>query len=262
MSNRKTMLMRLVRRFSLPIALVVLGNSGISYAADWSFEDHPHPLFEALTPQELDEIQNVAEKPEDFYCQNANQAQFEIYLKRYPDYLESGGARSGLQENWKSHVYSTPNAIDLMCLVKYEAKSLARDIFAFWSGDPNDPYSLDHDLLYCGKFVRRDRSAASLELAMRIEKFQYYVGLNEPRWAHEYLAAFESSAPTAILHPDVEYYFQKRFVFESWQQTVHAPKTHHPTHEFTPERLAFLNDAVARGDFQLVIDTMGDCMLP
>lgn len=235
---------------------------GIAETLAWSFETHLHPLLKEQSATENDRLRKALYKNEPISCLTGNRIQFEIYKEHYPAYTLYGNDHTERYEAWKHHVYATKRDIDLLCLMRFEEQAITHQVEKFKDYSLDDPLDYEGGLLYCGKFVNRDRSNKSEALAEKIEKFLTYVRLNEPRWAHEFLSAFEFSRPTVILHPDIEYYFKKRFVWENWQQTVYVPDTRHPDHIFTPERLAFLDDAVARGDLQSVIDSMGACLTP
>ena len=242
------------------LSISAFPKSGISNDGTWSFDLHPHPLQSQLSEAEKETISFFYEN-EKIFCETGHKRQFEIYRDHFPDFIAHFPSEEAAKEAWKHHVYSTTRKINLICLMRYEQSLIADQVFRFMMLEHiNSIPVVDNDLLYCGKFVDAERTEKAKTLAANIKKFLFYVQLNEQRWAHAFLEAFASGYSAVILHPDIEYYFQNRFVWESWLQLQNAPDTRHPNHKFTPERKALLDQAVAKGDLQYVIDTMGDCI--
>ncbi len=123
-------------------ALFFAGGLSTAKAGEWSFEDHPIPQYSEYTKAETDFLQTTRGKNSGrIPCAVTIEAEFQIYLKRYPAYVETGSFQT-LFANWKRHqVYSTDSFNG--CIVHTPWLKLM-DLATF--GDPVN-------FRYCGKLI-------------------------------------------------------------------------------------------------------------
>ncbi|AVX03426.1 hypothetical protein MXMO3_00894 [Maritalea myrionectae] len=219
-----------------------------AFALDWSFKVHPHPLFDELTQDEHDAIFAAIRDESERECAKAQRLQFQIYLKRYPSFADTGTSESR-KKAWLHHVLGTPLDVERTCILFAEVSKLM-DL---------TKNAEETDFFFCGKFSRPPESAKEEEIATLIREIFGYIQTDEPGRANKFLS-YNAIGPIIELHPDIEYYYRARFTPPDYIDKKKVMRqTVHPNHTISPKRRTELDQAIEAGDVQRVIDIMGDC---
>lgn len=240
----------LARQFFLVTALTAFANaSGYTEEMAWSFETHPNPEYEDLSEDERFFIKLHSDRFSGKMgrCMAHILATYEIYLRRYPEFQETGDAMDNFKR-WKRHIADENQFLRSDCLHLYPALKLYT--FAVQPFVRNDFY-------YCGLFSRKAFTPLEHEARLLIEELVYYANTNEWLTIAPLIRDHEEGK-IIDLNPDVEYYFRKLMLpvpkeYEKYTDVSHLIP------QLSPERLAFLEDAIAKRDYHAVATSTKPC---
>jgi len=215
---------------------------------DWSFEAHPYPGYAQMTGEEFELRGNglaSAESPAEL-CRLIISNAFDVYNDRYPDFRRTGDVDQRYHA-WRTHLSHLDLDVIGNCaytLPFYEIIELSTQL-------------RDAGLSFCGRV--RTASATPLETRFQILTGQLIDHVKTGQ-IEAVAALYSTHDATSVvtLNPDVEYWVRSRLALSDrldpadWDISHLLPK-------LDPERIAFLDDAVARGDFSAVVETTGPC---
>lgn len=217
-------------------------------AAEWSFEEHPIPHISEFTKAETDYLQKASDETNGrIPCAVSIEARFQIYLKRYPAYAETGTFQT-LFANWKRHqVYGSDSYH--ACIVHTPWMKLM-DLATF--GDPVN-------FRYCGRLINPVVTKTDIAVLEILREAALYANSGNP-FAVGIFLELDEDYDFVDLNPDVEYYFRKLVRFTD-ETTPALYDVSHLKPLLTPERIAFLDRAVQTSDLEAVIATTPPCRL-
>ncbi len=227
--------------------LVALPQHALAQKLDWSFEEHPQPISFDLVGEEFRLLtRGTADTGSHDYCRIILANAFEIYERRHPDFLKTGEIDRRYRE-WKAYMARKNDIYLGFCLYEIPTMELYRTSFR-----------IDMDgLQFCGARITSSGTPAE-------RYFQYFTDqlLDNAEAgqvdALDSLLASNELRDLISLNPDIEY-FLRRSLFvagegkpEDWDVSQMLP-------ELDAERIAFLDDAIARKDFAAVVATTPAC---
>ncbi len=220
-----------------------------SQNSTWSFEEHPHPLYDELTEEEKKNSDVLAEYPLDGMspCEADLLATYEIYLRRYPGFQKRGNARTNFT-NWKNYIAHQKQNRGTLCMYKVPFRRL--DAITF------EPY-VRKDFYFCGQYSRIPYTPLEHDAYLLIEEAISYAKTGH--WsAVTTLVASQGEDHVIDLNPDIEYYFRK-LIYPFAEDVEQDRDTSHLEPMLSAERIRFLDDAVTKRDFEAVVDTTPQC---
>ncbi|WP_180900434.1 hypothetical protein [Martelella soudanensis] len=231
------------------IVLLFLAILQPAHAADrWSFETHPHPSYPDEYAQE--DLAMIADINALGFDGCAAQVAFDylIYNRTYPDYALKHDGEDGL-EAWKLHVLRTERSASAFCIVQTVSEAL-REVYIL------RPSESRLDGLFCGRFGRpaetilEDRVVELLHKLVSFAETGHYFAIPELLRSRNWL--------DFRFNPDIRYYLEARQ--ERRYGNEPAPILRQAVIELQGrDRLAFVEDAIARNDLAGVIATSPDC---
>jgi len=225
-----------------------LVGQALAQELSWSFESHPHPDLSELTPQELS-LKFVDMPPSQgsvVDCLVHLDKDFEVYNFRYPSFRQTGEVDTRYNA-WKRYVADTNNAGVGFCkyavsglLLLMERTRFEVEGFRFCGALPK-PSGTDAG--------RRFNTLVSEMLTNAQTGFAYPI---------EVLFMARQIDTIVSFNPDIEYYL-RRFLAEAGEGTPEDWDVSKVLPELDPERIAFVDAAVARKDFGAVVETTAPC---
>lgn len=112
--------------------------------SDWSFEAHPHPTYDDMTDEERRASTVPDNVPGYSPCAASVLASYNIYLDRYPEYAETGNARTNFI-NWKYQI----------ALSERREATYCTGVAPFHQiGELNLSLFVRKDFYFCGRYSR------------------------------------------------------------------------------------------------------------
>ncbi len=229
-------------------AFIFAGGLSTAKAAEWSFEDHPIPHISEFTKAETDFLQQADDNRNGRNpCAVGVEAEFQLYLKRYPAYGDTGSFQT-LFANWKRHQVYSSNSYNA-CIVHTLWLKLM-DLATF--GDPVN-------FRYCGKLINPVVTKTDIAVLEILREAALYANSGSPL-AIDIFLELDEDYDFVDLNPDVEYYFRKLTRSREYTEPeLYDTSRLKPL--LTPERIAFLDKAVQTSDLDAVIATTPPCRL-
>ena len=219
--------------------------AGTQIELSWSFDEHPHPQEHMLTHEEKLIIETAESEGRAGFCERSLETKFQIYNARYPEFAQNGdnGARFLA---WKRYLASDRNNLENFC-IRLSAANRILDA------------KYNTDLIFCGVFSLKPETPLEQAFAEAVEELISYVGVGNLAAMHELL--YHHRPGTIVsLNPDVELYIRKyAYVNTEFDRHEGTWYTDHLEPLLTPQRIAFVDDAVERGDFRAVLETTSAC---
>ncbi|AJY45943.1 hypothetical protein [Martelella endophytica] len=170
-----------------------------------------------------------------------------IYNRRYPEFAFTHDFNEGL-EAWKLHVLKTDRASSSFCIVLEVTEEL-RELYSYDFATPTEG-------LFCGKPGRPPRNAAEDRIMALLDRLVSYASTDNS-FALPALSEVEGWSDIR-LNPDIRYYVEARDARRYGNEP--APILRDTVIALQgKERLAFVEDAIARNDLAGVIATSPDC---
>lgn len=183
-------------------------------------------------------------------CSNKMQALFAIYNERYPEFEKSGSVKNRYSE-WTLHILKKNYFYESECITD----ALFLDVL-------NSKYSVS--MVYCGKFSQKAQTDQDHLFVQSLEQTADYVQMGVLTVMNN-LLSLHNPGTTVSLNPDVELYIRKYMEENDEYGQFNARNgvwyTGHLEPLLSPERIAFVEDAVERGDFEAVLDTTSPCVV-
>jgi hypothetical protein len=214
---------------------------------NWSFEQHPHPGYLEKTPAETAAIYAARDSGLTYPggCVRGTRAAFDLYHQRYPQFAESGDEETRFKR-WKWHIVSSGGYGERHCIIHL-------------------PYLLipdlegGSDLIFCGRFsgvpiTKTDQIFFEIVSEMRDHA---QLGISE---SMQFLMLLNGSLWDIELNPDVDYFVRKWLAQSGYK--AKGVETDHLQPVLTPERKAFVDEALVRGDLKSVLETTAPCTPP
>ncbi len=237
------------RLFVLPISsvLLVLGASiSTVTAAEWSFEQNPIPHINDYTAAE-NKFVDQAEKDGSgrIACAVYVEAEFQIYLKRYPEFKNTGTLRS-IFARWKRHQVYNQLSYNV-CIVHVPSFKLA---YLTSSVETINFH-------YCGRLIDTVVTKADIAALEALREAIDYANSGSPLAVETFLG-FDEDYDFVALNPDVEYYFRSIIRTPQYAEPD-LLDTSHLRPLLSAERLAFVDKATKTRDLDAVIATTAPC---
>lgn len=231
------------------VSVIKLAHTEATKGINWSFSDQPHPADHTLTRDEKAPLEEIAQgQGFSEYCSKLLRTHFNIYNDRFPKFTQAGSADKRFLA-WKHHV-----VVDGFSDGYNGAKHCAQ-FMAFHQA--LDPYA-SNNLRFCGAFSDRPKSPSERKFRNAIEEMISYADAGNLD-ALDSLLILHSPGSNVMLNPDVEFYIRKALQINDEYEDVWY--TGHLEPLLSPERIAFVEDAVERGDFEAVLDTTSPCVV-
>lgn len=186
---------------------------------------------------------------------------FIVYLETYPDYAETG-PRNLLYARWLDYAEASEEWSLPCCLSAPHGYQLRRML--------EEP-DADVTISYCGRFAGDPETSYDWLAKMHIDVIEHIALKGSVAGLSVYLQ-LDGKGRVVNLNPDVVYYLKSAilssdnptrpdYLFDendaSWRdQPWNRPNLEE---ELSPERKAFVDEAVARGDLAAVLETTGPC---
>ena len=215
----------------------------------WSFAEHPHPDFTDEYSAEEDAVIADLEAMGAGFDNCSAQIVFEylIYNRRYPEFAFTHDFNEGL-ELWKQHVLEANRAASSYCIV-IEVTEELRELYSYDFATPTEG-------LFCGKHGRHPRDSAEDRIMALLDRLVSYAATGN-YFALPALSEVEDWSDIR-LNPDIRYFVEARH--ERRYGNEPAPILRDTVIALQgEERLAFVEDAIARNDLAGVIATSPDC---
>ncbi|MBB4122119.1 hypothetical protein [Martelella radicis] len=234
---------------SLSAACLFLFSAALPAQANWSFAVHPHPDFTDEYSAEEDAIFSDLEAVGNGFRNCAARIMFEylIYNRRYPEFAFTHAFNDGL-EAWKLHVLKTGRASSAFCIVLEVTEEL-RELYSYDFATPTEG-------LFCGKPGRPYINAEESRIMGLLDRLVSYAATGH-YFALPALAEVEDWSDIR-LNPDIRYYVEARQARRYGNEP--APILRDTVIALQgKDRLAFVEDAIARNDLHAVIETSPPC---
>jgi len=231
--------------------MVLLPNAGAHEVGaarqQWEFSGDRQPSFELLVDQR-----------EGFFalqCQEQLNILYENYAKLYPDYRPLMG-KAALRKNWRQSLVhdGIDNRLDSFNFCVYSMLSNSIQKSPLRNEKTRN--------IFCGRFGNYLRET-ELQIAESLQELTGYA-LYGSASANYHLLNVTDTYAAITMNDDVRYYFQELLK----QQTASKPKIRKALESVflpetsikpSPKRRKFVEDALARGDYQTVLATSDPC---
>ncbi|TNB47435.1 hypothetical protein FF124_11265 [Martelella lutilitoris] len=216
---------------------------------NWSFADHPHPDFMDEYSAEEDAMIADLEAMGAGINNCSAEIVFEylIYNRRYPEFAFTHEFKEGL-EVWKHHVLETNRAASSFCIV-IEVTEELRELYSYDFATPTEG-------LFCGKPGRPYINAEESRIMGLLDRLVSYAATGNS-FALPALSEVEDWSDIR-LNPDIRYYVEARQARRYGNEP--APILRDTVIALQgKDRLAFVEDAIARNDLYAVIETSPPC---
>ncbi|WP_299860292.1 hypothetical protein [uncultured Hoeflea sp.] len=225
-----------------------IGPAGAEEVAVWSFEDHPHPEVQDLTPVERsmrEQVQATNYGNAYLRCADSVDIAYEIYNGRYPAFANQGDPKANLRA-WKRHIIREAYPGFSVCV----------------GGLPN--YAIDWHaerlekatIFFCGHFSAPPENEAD-HLLMELVNEALDFWLDGSRGIA--FGFFIIADRTLIrLNPDVEYFLRNSIENDEEYKPFEWDSSH-LVPLLTPERRTLVEAAVKRRDLAAVLATTPAC---
>ena len=242
---------------SAAFILVFLSSYQVSLAEDWSFQDNLQPGILELSLEELRYIDGDRKKdgmlPE---CGGKVRRSYEIYLKHYPEYETTAEPEQAYQ-NWRNYILSDEDNSLGGCMTG----TYAYAIETLYIRDPSRI-----TISYCGRF---SAEPVTDEDRFVVDTMSYLVGLAERGYEVALGYYLLMDGYTVVrLNPDI-LYFLRRVLDDSFfandlglfdtPDSIFAVNSPRLEDQISPERKAFVDEAVVNNDLAAVLATTKPC---
>ncbi len=242
---------------SAPFMLIFLFGPQTSFAGDWSFQEHPQPGILELSLEETRYVDGDWKQdgmlPE---CGGKVHRSYEIYLKYFPEYAETAGPEQAYQA-WRDYILADEENSLGGCMTG----AYAYAIETLYKRDPSRI-----TISYCGRFSAEPTTEEDLFV---VNTIRYLEGLADKGFAvaQGYYLLMDGYG-VVRLNPDILFFLRQSLIGSPWavelglfvtpdsSLAVNSPNLEE---QLSPERKAFVDDAVARGDLAAVRETTAPC---
>ena len=215
-------------------------------AAEWSFDEHPHPSIFDYTKKERRIARSLRFAFDIDSCLVSLLSSYRIYRERYPDYEKTGDPITNF-ENWKRHLVHSDQEIIPTCLF-YEEGSRFHDM------------SYRRPFFFCGRSLDEPEASYDENIEMQFAKLLDFANSGRSDAVYE-LFDTQRHRPNIALNPDVEFYFRRIIRTDIWLQEELRDTSHLEPH-LDAERKAFVEKAVKTRDLAAVMATTAPCNPP
>lgn len=230
----------------LVFALSILLVSQAYAQDDWSFADHPQPVYEDQTPAErkvLEEAEREAASDEDG-CRLFVDAYYRIYKLRYPDFGDWNTEEVRFLR-WENHMIHGPPYLANGCLALKTALAI-RDIDRNLDG-----------FFYCGRFSRSHWTRREEKIGKLVQEIIAYASSGIYS-AISSLIMINDLSPAVDLAPAVEYYFRK--LKDPDHPELFDPRdVSHLVPLLDAKTRIVIEDAAKRRDLDIVLEMVEEC---
>ena len=216
---------------------------------DWSFEDHQHPSVRDLSLEKKRLLgQAYEEDKKSPGCSTLIATEFKFYTDKYPKYLEVGDEEI-LRQKWLDYVTQSGH-------VKWATCFYAKPHDAFYELATTYKEN-DREFYFCGLPSHSPANDYERSIVEHSSRMIFYAQKGVFH-AVFYLMLANHLKTVFHLNPDIEYYFRK-ITKEAPTKSKDFSNVSHLTPKLSPERIAFLDEAVKRLDYQAVLETTQPC---
>ena len=211
----------------------------------WSFRNNPHPLYFEYSEQEKEKINLLRSQKNS--CETILVTEYEIYTSRYPDIFKYGDEKTNFK-NWKNHLAKELAKGEMLsidsCLYLVPFYRLAQ-------------LTADEGFYYCGRYSRLPNTKTELEIIRQIDELVQYseIGFSE---AIVFFLIASNNKEFIKLNIDVEYYLRKFLEVHDDRKITSEDNTRFNS-LISKEKIIFLNDAVKKRDFNIVLNATAPC---
>ncbi|QQM31761.1 hypothetical protein JET14_06230 [Martelella lutilitoris] len=241
---------------STAFMLTFLSGPQTGFAGDWSFQEHPQPSTE-ISFEELLYIDGDWKRdgmlPE---CGGKVRRSYEIYLKYFPEYAETAEPEQAYQ-TWRDYILADEESSLGGCMTGAYA-------YAIETLYKRDPSSIT--ISYCGRFSGEPTTEEDLFV---VDTIRYLEGLADKGFAlaQGYYLLMDGNS-VVRLNPDILFFLGQSLDGSPWAvelglfvtpESLLAVNSPNLEGQPSPERKAFVDEAVARSDLASVLETTGPC---
>lgn len=186
------------------------------------------------------------------YCVAALTYEFRYYNRLYPDFVTVGN-RTWRWRQWRYHLVhnssqmiNEPSRLTAFCAALVPTDQLM------------DLELLDYesDLVFCGQYSRNPESFVEKRAVALIDELLDFARFGSPDALHSFVLPLPYKRHIQ-LNADVEYFMRK--ILQISGERNFDWSTGHLESQMSAERKGFVDEALAHGDFQSVLDTTGPC---
>lgn len=231
------------------IVIFLMSDTMAEQVSGWSFDEHPHPLTRDFTDEERAFREMMIHKAEitGRSCETNVELDYQIYLRRYPEYVKSGEPENNLR-NWKIHFAANSQKLNAYCLTLQPTNKMRKAL--------RRP-GIGRDFFYCGFYSRPPATAVEHDIKKHIDDLVEYAKTGSHLAIYNLLEQ-RTFFTFLDINRDVEYYFRK-ISLPSFGPSRGVENTNHLESLLSMERKIFIDEAALLMNFQAVLDTSKPC---